>query len=300
MKKILIIISIFFLGFTGWSQTDIQLSQLDYNRLLYNPAANSQSNFIRASLLARQQWTGFNDAPSTQALMVSNYFDQFKIGLALTAINDKVGVESNQNIKMHFTYHAWLSKDAYLSFGLGAGIMAHNIDDSKIIFETEEPDREGYFTGSKVKPDFDFGMEFNTRFLKIGLSSTHLTTSINNATHYKTPRHYYLYGKYDFVLTHEVTVAPMFMYSKSERISMFEIGALADYKDFLSGGISYRINESLVLQAKINITNNLAFGYAYDIALGDVSRLGKGSHEVMLSTRFGKRQTYRKSPRFFD
>jgi hypothetical protein len=63
----------------------------------------------------------------------------------------------------------------------------------------------------------------------------------------------------------------------------------AKYGDHLWGGMTYRLDDALVLIAGYNINENLKFGYAYDITTSDLKSESSGSHEILLRYSFKMR-----------
>ena len=62
------------------------------------------------------------------------------------------------------------------------------------------------------------------------------------------------------------------MFVKTDQISTqidFNINVM--YADHLWGGVTYRLDDAVVLIAGYNINENLKFGYAYDITTSDLS-----------------------------
>ncbi|MCF8303948.1 MAG: type IX secretion system membrane protein PorP/SprF [Bacteroidales bacterium] len=296
-------ILLLFILITPWmgavAQHDIQLSQKGFNRIVYNPAATGQSNSVDMHLLARQQWNGFPDAPSTQVVNVGNYFDKLRFGMALTVINDELGAQQYQNVKLKYAYHAWLSPSSYLSFGAGAGFMAKSFNQGELIYD-QDNDPAANINESSIVADFDFGLEYNTRRFTLGVSATHLTNSTDKLDLFQVPRHYYGYASYDINLSHIITFTPMVSVNHVQELWLYEFTGMAGYNNQFWTGMAYRLDEAYVFLAKARLLPWLQLGYSYDMDAGKLRSFSGTSHEIMLIGNINKKDINRKTPRFFD
>jgi len=301
MKKIIFLLSIMMITFSVSAQTDLQLSQQINNRIMYNPAATGQSGCYNFTLLSRQQWTGISQAPSTQLFNFNKYFKSPKLGVGFTFVFDRIGVETTINTKAAISYHAWLTDEMVLSFGLGAGIINRSINGTTLTYENPNDPNALITKNHKLQPDFDFGIEYNWKGLNVGVSSTHLITSFKKATIYKVPRHFYSYARYAIKVSDAVEIVPALSWNCLGNIHMVEINAMTNIKDRVSAGLSYRIDDALVIIAGVKIVDQVRLSYSYDIKLGGVKYAQtKGSHEIMLLCRFGCDKQGSLHPRFFN
>ena len=55
------------------------------------------------------------------------------------------------------------------------------------------------------------------------------------------------------------------------------------YKDVVGVGMQYRTGDALVGYLKVNITESIRIGYAYDYTLSKLSGYSKGAHEIIVS-----------------
>lgn len=281
------------------AQVDPQVSQTWIQKLIYNPAAVTPSGAINITTYARQQYTGFNNAPSTQYIGVSNFFESLNSGLGIAFINDHFGVENTQNIKLQFTHKTLINSETILIFGLGAGILHNHIETSNLIFEDGNDPLSNFAYESETKADFDFGAELQFKNFTAGLSCLHLTHSTEKSTVFKTPRHYYLYGNYRISISDQITLIPGINFKKSGPVTQAGFSGIFNYGNRFSGGLSYRSKDAISLMVRIEIIENIFVGYAFDIDSGPVKSYSNGSHEIMLSARILKDRGMLKTPRFF-
>lgn len=284
------------------AQNDLQFSHFMYNENMFNPAATGSTDKIIASLVARQQWIGVDNPPSTQFLNVHTYLNKIKGGIGLTAINDRIGFENTLNLKLNYAYHTRISESATLSGGLSAGFINKKLDGSKLIYEQGNDPHAIVTATNEFSPDFGAGIEFNGYNITAGASSTHINKGLKNANVFENPRHYFLYAKYKVVLDSNFAITPALLVKSSGFITQYELNATATYKQKISLGVTYRIKESIVGLLGVSITDAVFIGYSYDFNVKPINTYSSGSHEIMLQARLsglgGKKQNI-KSVRFF-
>lgn len=300
MKNRIIIIFILLFCKTAFAQNDPQFSLGSFNKLVYNPAAIAQSDYVDIRLSAREQWVGFEDAPATQSVSISNYFRDWRMGLGLTVINDVLGVENIQNIKAKYVYHAWFAEDHYISMGLGAGVMMKSFSSAGLIFDDPADDHITDGDLFKARPDFDLGMEWHLKDFFLGASANHITQNTDDFDVLKVPRHYYAYAGYRWHVSSRVAFRPSVSVLKIENIHSVTGEWNMNYDDTFWLSIGYRAEDAWILSSRIMVFDNLIASYAYDMGAGEFSSYRDGSHEVMLHFRISKPEKEYRSPRFFD
>lgn len=302
-KQAKLILSLVFLASVShplFAQNDPQFSLGSYNRMIYNPAAIAQSEYVDIMVSAREQWTGFEEAPSTQSLSVSNYFDSWRMGLGLSVVNDKLGAENIQNVKAKYAYHVWLSDNNYLSFGLGAGVMMKSFSSADLIFEDPTDEHIADADMSKTRLDFDLGFEWHVGDIFMGAAVNHLTQSNKNPNILKVQRHQYAYAGVRLFVNDLISLRPSVNVFSIENIYSVGGEIAMNYDDSFWFGLGYRNEDAFLLSTKIRLFENLIAAYSYDLGAGDLASYREGSHEIMLHLRINKPQKKYRSPRFFD
>ncbi|MCF8235510.1 MAG: PorP/SprF family type IX secretion system membrane protein [Bacteroidales bacterium] len=294
------LLGLFFISHLGFSQVDPQISQFPLTKLVFNPAAIEKNEYINLHGLIRQQWTGFENAPSTQYFGISNYFEGLNVGLGLSIVNDKLGNENTQNIKLNYSYNFWLNEDVNITFGAGMGLITTRLETGDLVFENGYEPALNEIGERKTRADFDLGTEVLYKDFTFGLSCLHFLKSTGNSTNFKIPRHYFLYGMYDLSITKEIVLQPMISLRKSGPVFQSAISALVHYKHMLSAGFSYRFEDALAIVARYEILPDIMIGYSYDLDTGPVRSFSSGSHELSISARIAKQAGVLKTPRYFD
>lgn len=285
------------------AQSDFHFSHYMYNFHTYNPANAGSSNNIVANLVARKQWVGMTGSPLTTFINSHAYVPQVQGGVGFTMYNDKLGYENMLHARLSYAYHIRLSEKATLAAGTGIGIVSKSVKGDQLIYEETGDQNAINGVESRIKPDVCFGLELNTPQLTAGFSTTHTDQNLRNATIYKVPRHYYLYGKYNYKANEDVTIIPSILVKSTYYITQAEVSAIVNYQSKMWGGLTYRHGEAVAALAGFQIHKNWKVGYGYDFNIGKVMKYSGGSHEVMLSSvlgSFNKKKHNYKTPRFFN
>jgi type IX secretion system PorP/SprF family membrane protein len=269
------------------AQDDPQYSQNMYNRLPVNPGYAGSTGGMCATSLLRNQWVGFEGAPKSINFAIDGLVEAMHGGIGFAITQDRLGLNSSINAKIAYAYRMRMFETGRLAFGLSGGIMQRSLDLSRANIDPTSPDP--ILVGadpnpSSIKPDFDFGAYFNTQDYYIGASVTHLNQaklSYSNFT-IQVRRHFYLMGGYNYAFNRTLTLKPSFFVKSDATSTQADVNLTLLYNNTIWAGVSYRIDDSVILMAGMNITNELKFGYSYDITTSAISLVSKGSHELML------------------
>jgi type IX secretion system PorP/SprF family membrane protein len=285
-------------GMNVYGQNDIQLSQQMFSRINYNPAATGISEDIQLYLLARQQWVGFKFAPRTIVLNGHTFIPWTRSGWGFSITGDQLGYEKSMNPKFRYAYHVPLVNiQSSLSLGIGAGIMYKTVDGNRLVYENPADPNRITELRSSTRPDFDFGVEYNSKYLSVGTSITHLGNRFNNTQSTESSPHLYGYARAMLDINKQWQVSPALSWHNSKTVNQFEANALLLYKKTFWIGASYRANESVVGLAGVYLTPQLMLGYSYDYNANFLGAYSKGSHEIMLSWRIPQPDKARKATR---
>ena len=102
-------------------------TQYLFNGLLINPAYAGSRDALTANLTYRQQWVGFEGAPTTQILSVHSPVNGKHIGLGLMVYNDRIGVSRETGVMTNYAYRLRLGTGK-LALGIGAGLNVLQAD----------------------------------------------------------------------------------------------------------------------------------------------------------------------------
>lgn len=297
--KYIVTVLLISLAVKALPQSDLLFNNYNINAIARNPASIENNGTVNAYLGMHQQWIGFEDAPNMQWVHVSNFFDKLNMGISLNIVNQSIGASVTQNIKVGYTYHLHFNGGHKISLGLGAGVYFRRFDFSKLRFDEEDPNVP-LSAETELKPDFDFGAEYNFKNFVFGLASNHITVSKKNATVFKLPLQNHIYAGYVINISTGVSVIPQIDFFNSGTISTLGVSADFFLHDVFSMGLGYRSGTSFIIRAGVKISSVFNLQYAYDLGAGSFASYNSGVHEVILIARFKKRNVSYNSPRFID
>src|SRR5512133_1049231 len=130
MKKLYNILLFFIIAtYTGFSQQDPLASHYMFNTLTYNPGVSGISGMICATALNRQQWVGFEGAPSTTIFNISTPLPIFKgnSGAGLLIESDNIGFDKDINLSAAYSYHLDVGTGK-LGLGISLGMLNKKLD----------------------------------------------------------------------------------------------------------------------------------------------------------------------------
>jgi type IX secretion system PorP/SprF family membrane protein len=301
----------------GWSQQDPVTSQYMFNTLTYNPAIAGTSGLVCVTALNRQQWTGFEGAPSTTVFTVGAPVSLFKRkhGIGLVIESDNVGFNKDLDLSAVYSYLLDLNIGK-LGIGINLGIMNKTLEPTWYIPDGDDftpPDQDPLIPVNKenfIAFDAGIGLYLLADKYYAALSVTHLNQpkikytkeGEDDVTTYVS-RHYYLTAGYDIQLANPSfeLLPSVFSYSDG-KIIQFNITSLVRYNKKVWGGVSYRAGDALIGIVGFELYNGLRIGYAYDFPLSDIRKSTSGSHEFLVNYCFdlslGKSPMRYKSIRF--
>jgi type IX secretion system PorP/SprF family membrane protein len=305
----------FLLSFSICAQQSQLYNQYLFNRFVLNPAACG-ANVSSIGLVAKSQWTGFDDAPFNTVLsgqfrlsrrsisdgksntMGFGRLDREKVALGFVLSNDIYGPLRNTSAQFTYAYHLEDGVGQW-SFGLTGSFSQFHLNREKM---TTELGYDRLIDGAKLNSlvfDASFGTHYTNRDFYLGASAFNLLQSFLsfNSNGIRIMREYLLLGGWVFDLNHEWSLVPGAHFKFTERgAGQLDLSLLCYYYDILWGGLSFRSGGSFSGSASLMFGfryQKFCFGYAFDYALSDIRKYSFGSHELMVSMTMGA------SKRFF-
>jgi len=304
MKKFLIILGAL-LGFSGFGQQELMVSQYMFNGLFLNPAYAGSHQYISSSLLHRTQWVNFVGAPRTALLAVDGAIPNKNMGLGLIVANDRIGATEQTDIAANYAYQLKLSKGK-LAFGIKAGVANYILRSDRLTVWEENDD---VFAGRKSAwlPKAGVGAYYFQDKWYAGLSvptllaydaKQNFSFDVDEASFLR--RHYFLNGGYIFTLNENFKLKPSLLlkYERSAPLQA-DINMNLLYKNMFWFGASYRTGDAVTFMIEYQTNFRFRVGYAYDLTTSQLRRYSAGTHEIMIGYDFGKKLVKIKTPRYF-
>ncbi|MBM6498917.1 MULTISPECIES: type IX secretion system membrane protein PorP/SprF [Flavobacterium] len=294
---------------------------LSDNYYLLHPSMAGAANCTKVRLTARQQWFGQEDAPALQTISMNGSLGE-RSGGGIIVFNDKNGYHSQTGMKLTYAHHLMFSRDNVdlnqLSFGMSAGFVQNNLDESS--FYVNNPGFDPVVFGDIQRASYfnvDIGASYN--FLDFYVHATVKNALASDRKLYTDSepvnlRRFILNSGYTFGDPDRIIWEPSFMFQlvtqTQEKTIDLNIKAYKEL-DFgrLWGGLSYRrsldgaqyVRGNGVADQKLQyITpivglnfNSYMISYTYSHLVGDVKFDAGGFHQITLGLNlFCKREKY--------
>ena len=285
MKKIIFILSLaLFFGDIS-AQQDAQFSQNMFNKLANNPGFTGSNQAISAIGLFRSQWIGFEGAPQTTNLSVHAPIDAIRGGLGLSIISEEIAAFDNTSINLSYAFQTQLG-NGQLGVGVSLGMFQSGLDGSEL-----DPSQSGdnaiptgETNGSAL--DVGAGLYYNTQDAYFGLSTAHISEPAIEWSDGQTQQlnqHYFLIAGSYHKLNSNLSLNPSIFLKSDGSSSQLDINTNLLYNDKFWGGLSYRLDDGIVILAGLELTKDLRLGLAYDLVMSEINT---NSFEVMLGYNF--------------
>lgn len=306
LKRILIIGFLLVAAIHSYCQHFPIYSQYMMNGLAINPAYAGSRDVLSATMLYRNQWVGFEGAPTTYSLGVHAPFRNQRIAVGLILFNEQIGISSNTGLYGNYAYRVKLGTGK-LALGIKAGFSILNEDNSKISTKIRD-DAFGNNPGASFLPNFGVGAYYYNSNYFAGLSVPTILSyreggNSSGMKAYNDFKNYniFLTGGTLIKLTNEFKLKPSTLIKYHQGLPLqydLNLNMIFFKDDLLWVGASYRNKEALVGIIEIQLFNWLRLGYSYDYSLGPLGNYNSGSHEVMLRYELGNKVNSL-DPRYF-
>ena len=275
----------------AFSQQRAGYSNFLLNDYYFNPAISGSKDVQSANLAYRNQWVGFDGAPT---LMMGNFQgsikNQGKMGYGLSLISERKGITQNTAIYLNYAHHFKLSDNWKLGLGVQPGYMQHRVRlyDAQVADAGDEVLTGTVYSADAVDLSTGFHL-YSKKFFLMGSAHRLLANSIQ-FTSYNSNLSFHFNGiiGYSFHIK-----------TKKKKIFELQPSALVRYADpvpfqytaMLKGtfdkklwmGLLYRSDDAIGISAGVTLKERFSIGYGYDYTLSKMSNYQSGSHEVMLS-----------------
>lgn len=317
MNRNITYLLLFFMLMKAWDHSLLAqqmplYTQYMNNGFLVNPAMAGYDGYTSVNLTAHKQWLGFEGSPLTYSLSAqtrllkksyrivshpvrSNRFipsTKGRVGLGGYVFNDRNGRVTRTGGEFSYAYHIYFLR-SQLSFGLGGQFFQYKIGDDLSFYAPGDPKIETGFDRVALVPDASTGIFWSAREFYLGVSASQLFQSVlkfgsGDMGNVRMLRHYYLMGGYRFI--NQFTgfeFEPSFLLKTTEQfLPQGDISFKVYYREDYWAGISYRTNGALAAMFGVR-SDHYYIGYAYDYALSSIRKYNFGSHEILLSVKFG-------------
>jgi type IX secretion system PorP/SprF family membrane protein len=287
-------------------------TQFTMNKFVLNPAATGVDGFTTVGVIAREDWVGFRGTPRTHALTIDSRI------LGDSYILKKLSVRKNEPKKTRsgntswgayffsdlngpidktgvsgtYGYHIDLG-ESQLSFGMSLFFFQLKIEGDEFILSDGESD--DLILGGKQSvwiTDANFGVFYTAKNYYAGYSTVQIFNSSvqfgdKGKGEYKLNRQHNIMGGYRFSISNSFDLEPSALLKLPEEgITQFDLNLKCIYAGKYWAGLNYRTKSTFSIFGGINY-DKYYFGYSFDYKLGSRLPGTYGSHEFLVSARFG-------------
>lgn len=288
------------------AQQYIGNTQFLWNQMAINPAYAGSKQSLESGVFYRNQWAGFEGAPTTENIFAHAPLSKNGFGAGVNFMRDRIGITRDVAVQANFSYTMKMNSGR-LSFGLSGEYGSQRFD-----WTSTDP----FHAGDQAIPfadisanyyNFGFGSYFKNENFFVGFSVPRLLEtkqSFRNAETgvqaiFEGRRHMYLTAGGLFKVSSNVNIQPITMVRYVEGAPVqADLGALVNLNKVLWVGSTYRLGDAISLIVDYDINNQLRVGYAFDYT---ISRLQghAGTHEFFLGFALEKKRDGYLHPRFF-
>jgi type IX secretion system PorP/SprF family membrane protein len=276
-----------------------------YQALLYNPAFAGNREIPGFSFLTRQQWLGWEGAPSSTALLLHTKMKNKNAGAGLSLFYDAMGPVHHAGISGAYSYSLQVTESLRMVFGLQGELGFRQIELSRLqlvdqgdLLFAEDP-------GIRLQPNVGLGMllmagKFNIHLSVPRLLNSKLSPYGGESSKWSTTQRILYVGAFrSFELSEDLEVVPSLLLALSGGNSPFlEFSGFLNYQKRFGAGMFYRINKTVGAMIRYYHQQKFVFGYAYDVSL-NIMHYNAGTHELSLGYNFPFNRTKTLSPRRF-
>lgn len=255
-----------------------------------NPAFTGTTENLFINTLTRLQWVGMEGAPKTFSLTAHSPIPWDNMGVGVTLVTDNVGPVSNTFFTVNYAYRIKVYGDINLSMGLKLGVNSYKADLSGLEVIDEGDDQ---FSGneSKTSPNMGFGFFMYTNDYFVGFSAPKLIqTKIDDeyaTDENQLKNHYFIMGGYNWQINQDWMLKPSLLTKivTGSPVSN-DVTVQGVYKNWLGGGLMYRIGDALGFFVFGKVYDEINVGYGYEYSLNGLSGVNSGTHEILLTYNF--------------
>jgi type IX secretion system PorP/SprF family membrane protein len=310
MKKVFLIAILAVASLSTRAQQDILLTQYMFNHLLVNPGYAGSQEYMAATALYRNQWVGWDNAPTTEVVSLHGPLGITNLGWGGMISHDHEGVIDRTNVYANFAYHLKLNEKFKLGMGLRGGTGIFTRKTPSKVWDTTDPK---YMDNvSNILPNLGAGLYLYSNKFYAGLSAPEVISYDPNRTLsldvekeakdlYNQVRHYFVATGVVVPLSgNDLMMRPSILvkYTKNAPVeSDFNLMFILNERVWIGG--SYRTGDAIAAILELQLTKQLRLGYSYDFTTTEIKHYSDGSHEIMLGYDFGKDFDKVKTPRYF-
>ncbi len=294
MKRSLLLVLLILIVNGVLRAQDIPLfSQKLTNSFMYNPAVAGH-NFGSATFSYRKNYAQVNGAPVNYLLSVHTPIAKHKAGIGGNIFQEDVTFLRNTYASLAFAYHIRFDRFTTFSMGVAGEYNSIGTNGAPIAdMENDDADYNALLQGRMNEYDFSFGMLYQNRFLKAGISANRLASAL--VEEQPTLANYYSAFVQGLIPVRggEDLLEPYIAYRKlSEINNILDLGLFYTYNNVITAGASWRSGGVLGGTIAVRPSKYVLVGYSHEIITGNVGGFVGSANEITLRFDF-KNEDYK-------
>jgi len=307
MKKTLFIFLLSLIVQSSFAQQKSVYSNYLLNEYYYNPAIAGSKRFHIANAGVRNQWVGFEGAPTTMHInYYGSYKNRMKHGYGVSLVSDKTGLMQQTGVFVNYAYHLNLTKKIKVGLGIKPGYLLYDIK----LYDAQLADvGDNLLTGNVLATtafDLSSGLNVYSDKFFVRLSMHQMFGKAIKFTTYNSglSKHFSAIAGYNYRakslpmdsiqkadsiivkprFVEKIVLQPSFMVNYVNPIPVqVSLMLKATYNDKIWLGINYRTDDAIGGSVGVFIDSRFSIAYGYDYSYGEIKGYQGGSHEIMLS-----------------
>lgn len=294
-----ILLSAFFISMlsSAYCQYDPFVSLYMFNQMFYNPGYAGDGNEIEAKALGREQWMGFDGAPTTFFFNLDAPFKLFnqRHGVGLSIYNDEIGYSRNTGLNLSYAYRkSFIQGDLGIGVGLNM-ISLQFIDGTNWITSGDDVSEDPSIPETSEAPmiiDFNFGLYYSSDNLFLSLSgrnlaNAHMKFKDSEKDETFVGRQVYLSTAYDYQLSNPMfSLKPGIMVGTDFSSTQLSVSSIVTYNKRIYGGLAYKPTDAVSAIVGIDLPSGIEVAVCYDFTTSRLANSSSGSFEFMLGYSF--------------
>jgi type IX secretion system PorP/SprF family membrane protein len=283
MKKAILSIFILFGCLSSFAQNIPVFRQFFFNPYFFNPAYVGSSGHTEVSLAYRQQWLGFNDAPTGSGFSFQ-LPTRRRASFGLNYVSQDVVSLNNSTGSFSFGYKVPFSEKHSLRFGISIGLGMYKLR----LGDTDYSDDFTILSAANntIYASGNFGVLYSYKKLKVGFALPELL-GIKNVSSYDNLsqfRNQFYSLSYVFNVNQNLEIEPYFLYRVTGDFQNFwELASVFSWRKKIWAGTSYREHSGLGFVAGARMFNSVAFSYSFELPPISKNFINTSSHELHLN-----------------
>jgi len=299
MKRLLLIMMVFWSS-VAWAQNAPIFRQFYFNPFLFNPAFAGVHDYAQVGVMYRQQWAGFNDAPSaggfTMQIPSSN-----RASFGFSVLSQEVVALQTSTAQATFAYRVPISETQFLFFGI-SGVAGLNNLKPDADYSNDPAILNA--AASSFYADANFGLIYALGNLRVGfalpklLGQKYFSPQDLVNTRYAQLRNQLYSVSYKFHAG-DFSIEPYAMYRITRDLQNWWEGAtVVYYREKIWLGASYHSTLGAGFFLGVDVMEKLRVSYSYELPPVNKEFASMNSHEIQLQIRLGKKRDFKWAYRF--